>query len=392
MPKPGDILATLRGARGPFGLLLITVFFADLGLGIQIASYPNFMVEQLAIRPEQLGIVESVRETPGFILVFIAALTMHIAEPVLAAGALLLEAIGMSSVYFIASVDTLILISFTWSLGLHTWMPLNQSIALALSDDSNRGTRLGQVRSTTSLANLVGMGVVAVLAVPIGLRSVFLVAGASIFVAALLVYRIPRDLRRVEKPRLVFKRKYLLYYALTFLEGSRKQVFITFAVFALVKVYGATVREVALAMVAVSVVNLVISPLVGKAIDRWGERRVLTVNYVALVFIFIGYAVVTYLPALFALYIMDGIVFTLSIAVTTYMDRIAEPQDVMPTLSMGVTANHLAAIVIPVTGGLLWATYGYQLFFVAGAVIVTISLAIAQLVPGRKLVRTEVAV
>jgi predicted MFS family arabinose efflux permease len=381
--RPGDIIASLRSDRGPFSLLLLTVFFADLGLGIQIASYPNFMVEQLAIRPEQLGILETVRETPGFILVFIAALTMHIAEPVLAAGALLLEAIGMSSVFFVVSVDTLILISFTWSLGLHTWMPLNQSIALALSDDTNRGMRLGQVRSTTSLANLAGMGLVALLAAPLGLRSVFLVAGAAIFVAALLVFRIPRDLRHVEKPRLVFKRKYGLYYALTFLEGSRKQVFITFAVFALVKVYGATVREVALAMVAVSVVNLVISPIVGRAIDRWGERRILTVNYVSLVFIFIGYAVVTYLPALFGLYILDGIIFTLSLAVTTYMDRIADRPDVMPTLSMGVTANHLAAIVIPVSGGLLWASYGYQLFFVAGAVIVAVSLVVAQFVPSR---------
>ena len=384
MPRPRELLETLRGKRGPFGLLLLTVFFADLGLGIQIASYPNFMVEQLSIRPEQLGILETVRETPGFILVFIAALTMRVAEPVLASGALLLEAIGMSSVYFVASVDTLILISFTWSLGLHTWMPLNQSIALALSDDTNRGMRLGQVRSTTSLANLVGMGLVAVLAAPLGLRSIFLVAGAGIFVAALLVFTIPRNLRRVEKPRLVFKRKYGLYYALTFLEGSRKQVFITFAVFALVKVYGATVSEIALAMVAISIVNLLIAPMVGKAIDRWGERRILTINYVALVFIFISYAVVTYLPALFGIYILDGIVYTLSIAVTTYVDRIAEPRDVMPTLSMGVTANHLAAILIPVTGGLLWATYGYQLFFIAGAVIVAVSLLVARFVPNRQ--------
>jgi predicted MFS family arabinose efflux permease len=362
----------------------LTVFFADLGLGIQIASYPNFMVEQLAIRPEQLGILESVRETPGFILVVIAALTMRIAEPILASGALLLEAIGMLSVYFVASVDTLILISFTWSLGLHTWMPLNQSIALALSDDTNRGMRLGQVRSVTALANLVGIGLVAALATQLGLRSIFLVAGASILIAALLVFRIPRNLRQVEKPRLVFKRKYGLYYALTFLEGSRKQVFITFAVFALVKVYEATIREVAIAMVITSVVNLLIAPMVGKAIDRWGERRILTVNYVALVFIFISYAVVTYLPALFGLYILDGIIYTLSLAVTTYMDRIAEPQDVMPTLSMGVTANHCAAIVVPVTGGLLWATYGYQSFFFAGAAIVLVSLAVAQFVPNRE--------
>lgn len=366
-----------------FLLLLLTTFCADVGLGIQMATYPNFMVEQLSIRPEQLGILESVRETPGFVLVFIAAITMRVAEPVLAGAALLVEALGMACVYFVPTVEALILISFIWSLGLHTWMPLNQSIALALSDDRNRGKRLGQLRSAAALANLTGMGLVVLLAPFVELRTIFLVAGASILIAAALVLRIPRDLRKVEKPRLVLKRRYGLYYLLTFLEGCRKQVFITFAVFALVKVYGASVSQIAALMVGVNLANLVLAPAIGHWIDRWGERRVLTVNYVCLVFIFLGYGLVTHRPALFALYAADGIVFTLSLALTTYLDRIAEPQDVMPTLSMGVTCNHIAAVLVPVTGGLMWATHGYQTFFFVGAVIVLLSLVIAQFVPAR---------
>ena len=380
------LFADLRDSTPrPFLLLLLTVFLADFGLGIQTATYPNFMVQQLDIHPEQLGIMESIRESPGFILVAIAALTMRIAEPVLGGLALLVESAGMGSVSLVRSVNGLILVSFIWSLGMHTWMPLNQSIALATADDRTRGKRLGQLRSASALAQLTGMGVVALVATHVGLRAVFLVAGASIFLGALNVFRIPRNLRKVEKPRLVFKRRYSTYYLLTFLEGCRKQVFITFAVFALVRVYSASVEEIAGLMIGINLTNLVLAPTIGHWIDRWGERKVLTVNYVCLVFVFLGYALVTYLPALFALYAADGIIFTLSLAVTTYLDRIAEPQDVMPTLSMGVTANHFAAILVPVTGGLLWATYGYQVFFFGGAAVVLLSLVVAQFVPGREL-------
>jgi predicted MFS family arabinose efflux permease len=350
------------------------------------------MVESLKIRPEQLGVLESIRELPGFILVFIAALTMRIAEPLLAGGALLIEGFGIASVYFATSVEMLILISFTWSLGLHTWMPLNQSIALATAEEDRRGRRLGQMRSMTAFSNLVGMALVAGLAPLVGLRAVFLIAGAAIVVAAICVLRIPRDLRQVEKPRLVFRRRYLLYYTLTFLEGCRKQVFITFAVFALVQVYGSSVSQIALLMVGVNLANIVLAPRIGRLIDRHGERLILSANYLALVFIFLGYGVVTSRTALFALYAADGVIFTLSLALTTYLDKIAEPRDVMPTLSMGVTANHFAAILVPITGGLLWASYGYQVFFFAGAAIALVSLAVSQLVPARVEQKVLVAV
>ena len=371
---------------------MITIFFADLGAGIQAASYPNFMVDQLQIRPEQLGVLESIREAPGFIIVIIAALTMHIAEPVLATAALLLNGLGMASVYLAGSVNALIAVSFVWSLSIHTWMPLNQSIGLATADDQSRGKRLGQMRSVSAFAQLTGLGLVALIAtLGIGLREVFLLAGASIIVAGFVVSRIPRDLRKVDKPRLVFKRKYSLYYLLTFLEGCRRQVFITFAVFALVQVYHASVRQIAGLMIGINVINLLIAPLVGHWIDRFGERKVLTVNYASLIFIFLGYGLVTNLTALFGLYAADGVIFTLSLAVTTYLDRIAERQDLMPSLAMGVTVNHFAAILVPVTGGLLWASFGYHVFFLAGAGIVAISLVVAQFIPSRRPVAEPVA-
>ena len=382
MPNP---LAWLRrfikGTPGPFLLLILTTFLGDLGLGIQAASYPNFMVEELAIRPEQLGILESIRETPGFILVVIAALTMRVAEPLLASIALLVESLGMFSVYFVGSVDALIAVSFCWSLGFHTYHPLSQSIALALAEENQRGRRLGQLRSATALAQLIGMGSVGFLAAQFGLRSLFLVAGVAIFLAAITIFRIPRDLRQVEKPRVVVRRRYSLYYTLIFLEGCRRQVFATFAVYALVQVYHATIYQIAALMIGVNVANLILAPLIGHWIDRFGERRILTLYYACLIPLFVGYATVSSLTALFALYAADGILMTLSLALTTYVDRIAERRDVMPTLAMGVTMNHLAAVIVPISGGLLWASFGYQLFFLLGAGVVVISLVVTQRLP-----------
>lgn len=382
MPNPIRWLQRVRkGMPRPFLLLLLTTFLGDLGMGIQAASYPNFMVEQLQIQPGQLGVLESIRELPGFILVGIAALTMRVAEPVLASVALLVESLGMFSVYFVGSVEALIAVSFCWSLGFHTYHPLNQSMALALAEEDQRGKRLGQLRSATALAQLIGMGSVGLIAALLGLRALFIIAGVSILLAAVTVYRIPRDLRQVEKPRVVVKRRYSLYYALIFLEGCRRQVFATFAVYALVQVYHASIFQISALMIGVNVANLILAPAIGHWIDRFGERRILTFYYVCLVPLFVGYATVSTLPVLFALYAADGVLMTLSLALTTYVDRIAEQRDVMPTLAMGVTMNHLAAVIVPVSGGLLWASYGYQLFFLLGAGVVVISLFATQRLP-----------
>ena len=363
---------TRRGTRD-LRLLAFTVFCVSFGFGAYFSTFNNFAVETLNLKPHQLGMLESLREMPGFLIVLVAALTMRVAEPILAAIALSLLAIGLGGYYVVDDIPSLILYSLIWSIGLHAWMPISPSMALSLADERSKGRRLGQLAAVGAFGTICGMGLVLLGGSIIGFRSIFIIAGLIVAAGAVSVSMISRDIGQKEKPRLVMKRRYSLYYALVFLEGCRKQVFITFAIFALVRNYGTPLRVVAALMIINNVMNVLLAPKVGRLIDRIGERRVLIFCYSALIPVFIGYALVKQPPVLYVLYCLDNLFFLGSIGLTTYLHKIADPADVMPSLAMGVSVNHAAAVIVPVTGGLLWTKLGYPTTFFGGAAVVAIS-------------------
>jgi predicted MFS family arabinose efflux permease len=307
----------------------------------------------------------------------IAALIMHIAEPILACIALLLLALGLGAYYTVDSMTTLLLYSLVWSIGLHAWMPIQPSMALSLADEHSKGRRLGQLGAVGALGTMLGMSLVWRLAAEIGYHNIFLISGGVVVAGAVAVSFISKDIGHKEKPRLVIKRRYSLYYLLVFLEGCRKQVFITFAIFALVRNYGTPAKIVATLMIINNCTNLFLAPRVGRLIDRIGERRVLAFCYACLIPVFIGYATIKHPPILYMLYCLDNLFFLGSIGLNTYLHKIADPADVMPSLTMGISVNHAAAVVVPLIGGILWAKLGYQATFFGGAVVVALSVLAA---------------
>ena len=374
-----------RGTRD-LRLLAFTVYCVSFGFGAYFATFNNFAVQSLHLRPMELGTVEALRETPGFLMFLIAALTMRVAEPILAGIAIALLAVGLGAYCAVDSVPKLIMFSLVWSIGLHAWMPIQPSMALSLADEHSKGRRLGQLGAIGSAGTICGMAMVFLLGRYIGFRNIFVVAGALCALGAVAVSLISKDIGHAEKPRLVFKRKYSLYYLLVFLEGCRKQVFITFAIFALVRNYGTSLQVVAFLMLVNNNVNVALAPRVGRLIDRIGERRVLAFCYACLIPVFIGYALVKQPPILYVLYCLDNLFYLGSIGLTTYLHKIAEPADVMPSLTMGISVNHAAAVAVPLIGGTLWTTLGYQATFYGGAIVVALSvLAVLRMrTPGRE--------
>ena len=362
-----------RGSRD-LRLLAFTIFCVSFGFGSYFSTFNNFAVEALNLQPSQLGILESLREVPGFLMFLVAALTMRVAEPILASVALGLLAVGLGSYYMVDSMPELLIYSLIWSIGLHAWMPLSPSMALSLADEHSKGRRLGQLGAVGAFGTICGMALVFLGGKYIGYRNIFVLAGVIVAAGAVSVAMISKDIGQKEKPRMVFKRRYSLYYALIFLEGCRKQVFITFAIFALVRIYHTPLQIVAGLMIANNLTNIFLAPKVGRLIDRIGERKVLAFCYAALIPVFLGYALVKQPPILYSLYFMDNLFFLGSIGLTTYLHKIAEPEDVMPSLAMGVSVNHAAAVIVPITGGFLWAKLGYQIPFFGGAVVVAISV------------------
>jgi MFS family permease len=188
----------------------------------------------------------------------------------------------------------------------------------------------------------------------------------------------------VPGPRIVIRRQYWRYYLLSFLEGWRKQMSITFAGFLLVKQFNAPVTHILAMSGIVQVVGYFASPRVGKLIDRVGERRVLTFYYVCLSVLFLGYALIPNRNVLYGIYLIDSAFFVFGMAISTYVGRIAPHAERTATLSMGIACNHVAAVLMPLASGLLWNTLGYQWAFFIGVLAAVTSIPVVQLLPGQK--------
>ncbi|MCC6442094.1 MAG: MFS transporter [Armatimonadetes bacterium] len=370
-------------------LLAGATFCLMFGFGIQMAIFTNFLVQRIGIKPHEMGWLESIREVPGFLTAFINGAVGWMPEPYLGGISLLVMAFGMGSYFMVSSIPGLVGVSFLWSVGFHTWSPLSASMILGLTRQEEAGKRLGEMGSIGALAGLSAMGLVYLISSRIDFRIMFLLAGACIAVSGLLVLQVRKDIGHPQRPRFLFRRRYGLYYLLTFLEGCRRQIFGTFAIFALVRVYHTQVTTVALLMIVNSLINLMMAPVVGRWIDRVGERVALTVNYIVVFFIFLGYATIHQAHVLYALYIADSFFFLLSMSVSIYLKKICAPEDMTPTLAMGTTWNHVAAVAVPVTGGYLWDYYGYEVAFYGGMLVVLISLVSAQLLRSAKPVSLE---
>ena len=164
--------------------------------------------------------------------------------------------------------------------------------------------------------------------------------------------------------------------------GARRQIFIAFAVFLLVKKFSFSVPEIAALFLLNNVVNYFLSPFIGKCIVWFGERKVLSVEYGFLVVIFIAYGLVESKMIAGFLYIADHIFFNFAIAIRTFFQKIADPRDIAPSMAVGFTINHVAAVFLPALGGIMWLI-DYRWVFFGGAVLSFFSLVLVQFIPSQ---------
>jgi len=300
-------------------------------------------------------------------------------ESQMAAVAMILSAVGAVGLGYLApNHAALVLFIVIWSLGDHIIFVVEGPIGLKLAQGGKEGRRLGQFGGARNLGTILGVGVVFVLARVFGDRfSLFYaVAGGSAIVAGVLYARL--NVGRDDRPsrRLVFKKKYRLFYAISALFGIRKQIFLAFGVWVLVEIHDVSVSTIALLYFIAATLGVILRPLLGEVIDWLGERTVLALDELLLLGICLTYAFAgdllvgrAVLYALFAAYILDIVLFALRVARTTYLKKIADdPADITPTISMGITIDHAVAMTLPILSGYLWEAYGFRwVFLLAGA-------------------------
>lgn len=365
------------------GLLFISAAVACVGcaMALQGGLNANFMAEVIKVSGLQMGLIESVRETCGITALVVIALLAGFAEPVVGFFMLILLAMGLAG-YAVAPTYLWVMgMSLVWSLGLHVWMPLPNSMVLALSEPGKSGFRLGQIGAAGSVGVTIGLVLAFILTrLGVPMRPLFYVAGGVSILAGLACLGIPRDIR-TPGPRLVFRKKYRLYYAMCFLEGWRKQTFLCFAGFLLVKKYGMPLEIMLLLQGIVQVIGYFSSPRVGRLIDRVGERKILITYFIFLTLFFMGYAFIHQKVVLCILFVLDSAWFVMGMALTTYVKKLVPPEERTPTLSMGIAMNHAAAVTMPLLGGLLWEKLGYQWVFGIGSLAAFLSIAVACRLP-----------
>ncbi len=361
-----------------FRLLASAVFCVGAFFGIQFGLFNNFIVDRLEIEADQLGSMESLREVPGFLNALFIALMMRFAPPIVAGFSLIVMGLGLAAHAEANSFLDVLIFSFVWSLGFHAWIPLNSTMALAYSEGDEKGKPLGQLRSVESLAMLATIILCLVTVDILEFEGLFRVGGVIAAIGGLAIMSASRQLQTEREARLVLRKRYSLYYLLSFLGGCRRQIFTTFAVFALVKEYGTPRNTIITLFLINQCVVFVCSPIVGWFVDKVGERVMLSVSYLGLIFVFIGYALLKNVNHLYVLYCIDNFLYIGGIALTTYLNKISPPKDLKPTLAMGVTMNHIAAVVGPMVGGLAWMKFGYHVVFVGGSAVAVISLIATQ--------------
>ncbi len=364
-----------------FIFLAVMSVVTTMGFQVWRTLFNNFAVEVVGLGGNHMGMIQSVREVPGFLALLVVYATLVIKEHRLSALSVIILGLGISLTGVFPTYSGLIFTTLLMSFGFHYFETTNQSLTLQYFDKHTSPWVMGKMRSySAASAIMVGL-VLFFVSSRLSYELLFGILGALVVIAGIwgLVQHPTRADLVPQAKKMILRKRYSLYYFLTFMAGARRQIFVAFAVFLLVEKFHFTVKEITLLFMFNNVVNYFLSPLIGKAIIRFGEQKVLSTEYLSLIFIFIAYATVDTKAVMAGLYILDHIFFNFSMGIRTFFQKIGDADHMAPTMAVGFTINHIAAVVIPVLGGLAWII-DYRIPFIAGAFMSLISLIAVQFI------------
>ena len=348
------------------------------------AMLNNFVVEKAAFTGVEIGILQSLREVPGFLSFTLIFVLLVIKEQTFAVFSLALLGLGVCLTGFFPTVYGLYFTTVLMSIGFHYFEAVKQSLSLQWLSKEEAPIILGKLLAVGSLTSLIVYGCLWTLLeffqLPYWIN--FAIAGGiCIFLALVMFIFYPAFPSKVEQNQnLVLRKRYWLYYLLTFLSGARRQIFVVFAAFLMVEKFGYSASQVTLLFLVNYAFNYLFAEKIGSLIGKFGERRALTFEYIGLIIVFIAYGLVENATVAAFLYILDHMFFALAIAITTYFQKIADPKDMASNAGVSFTINHIAAIVVPALLGLVWM-WSHSLVFYIGAIFALLSLIAAQFIP-----------
>jgi hypothetical protein len=379
---------TLPAWRGPVGLLMLMAAGMPLAFSVWTALLNNFVVEAAGFTGVEIGWLQTVREIPGLLAIGVIAVLLVLREQVVAVVCLVTLGFAVAVTAWFPSFQGLLITTVIGSVGFHYFEAVNQSLQLQWLGKAEAPRVLGRLIAVGSAAAFVAYAAILALWIWLdaGYAAIYLSAGlatAAIAVFCWLAY--PQfEAPVVQRRGVVLRRRYWLYYLLQLLAGARRQIFVVFATFMLVERFGFTVPVVTAIFMVTFAVNVVAGPLIGRLVERWGERTALGIEYLGLLGVFLAYGGIYAFgwgaAVAIGLYIVDHVFFALALSLKTYLQKIADPSDIAPTAAMAFTINHIAAVMLPAALGYLWMVAPGAVFLLAAGLALA-SFGLALMVP-----------
>ncbi|EPE5850364.1 MFS transporter [Vibrio vulnificus] len=370
----------------PQNFLLLISIIVPIAFSTWMALLNNFVIEKAQFDGADIGLLQSVREIPGFLAFTVVFVLLFVREQRFMLISLAMLTLGTALTGFFPSLFGLLATTLLMSTGFHYFETLKQSLSLQWLSKEEAPEMLGKLVSIGALASLVTYGAIWLLLEvwQLSFQMVYLLAGGVGFVLVMVMaFAFPQfQTTVVQNKKLVLRKRYWLYYALTFMSGARRQIFTVFAGFLMVEKFGYSAADITLLFLANYLFNFLFAKRIGRFIGVMGERKALTFEYVGLIFVFVGYALVQSAEWAAALYIIDHLFFALALAIKTYFQKIADPADMASTAGVAFTINHIAAVVIPVTFGVIWLVSPASVFYI-GAFMAAISLLLSFNIPAK---------
>jgi hypothetical protein len=361
--------------------LIVLTICSTAGLQCWYTLFDNFSVNVVGLEGNHMGALQSAREIPGFLALLVTFVILIIKEHKLSAISIILLGIGLFLTGFMPSFSGLIFTTVVMSFGFHYYETTNQSLTLQYFDKRTSPIVFSKQKSYGAIANIVVGITIFIIAPFLSYKTMYIIFGLLVMSGGIwaLTKNPAKTGMIVQNKKWVLKKKYWLFYFLTFMAGARRQIFVAFAVFLLVKKFGFSVQQITLLFLINNFINFFVNPLIGKFILKFGERKLLSIEYFSLIFVFIAYAFVESKMLIGVFYVFDHIFFNFSTGISTYFQKIADPKDLAASAAVGFTINHIAAVVLPVIGGILWMV-DYKIPFLAGAFLSLISLGLVQFI------------
>ena len=367
----------------PFVFLVIASIVMSVTFAAWLAMLNNFAIEQAAFTGAEIGVLQSLREIPGFLAFTAVFILLVLAEQTFALVSLCVLSIGVAITGFFPSIYGLYATTVLMSIGFHYYETVNTSLSLQWFDKEETAVKLGQLMSIKSASSLVCYALIwlGFSFLSTSYQLLYLLFGLTGLILTLwLAFVMPKfTIAHSQHKKIILRKRYSLYYLLTFLAGARRQIFVVFAGFLMVEKFGYSVQQITLLYMINHVINFFLAPKIGAWIAKVGEKRALTLEYIGLVIVFVGYALVESADIAAVLYVIDHLFFAMAIALKTYFQKIADPKDIASNSAVSFSINHIAAVVIPASFGLIWL-YDHSLVFYAGAAIALASLVASQFI------------